>query len=135
MKTAGAREGNDLAGLGSVAERALACTRELTRPRRLRGALVDMTRFVMLELERRRVVHVAVTRAPSSTWVAQQLRNATQDGRAPRVLIRDRDGKFGVRFDRVAKQWPVTERSSDAQTAPRWPSPFVGGSAEVIVNA
>ena len=48
------------------------------------------------------VVHVAVTRAPTQTWTAQQLRNATPFGHARQFLIRDRDDKFGEVFDRVA---------------------------------
>lgn len=34
---------------------------------------------------------------------AQQLRNATMDGDAPAVLLRDRDDKFGPAFDRAAQ--------------------------------
>jgi Integrase core domain len=48
------------------------------------------------------VVYVAVTRAPSRSWTAQQLRNATPFGQAPRFIIRDRDDKFDRVFDRVA---------------------------------
>jgi putative transposase len=48
-------------------------------------------------------VHVAVTRAPTQTWTAQQLRNATPFGQAPQFVIRDRDDKFDAAFDRVAK--------------------------------
>ncbi|MGO9836820.1 MAG: integrase core domain-containing protein, partial [Polyangiaceae bacterium] len=51
----------------------------------------------------KRVVHVAVTRAPTQTWTAQQLRNATPFGQGPQFVIRDRDDKFGAAFDRVAK--------------------------------
>jgi transposase InsO family protein len=50
----------------------------------------------------RRVVHVGVTRTPTSRWTAQQLRNATPFGQAPRFIIRDNDDKFGVEFDHVA---------------------------------
>jgi transposase InsO family protein len=50
------------------------------------------------------VIHVAVTRNPTQAWTAQQqLRNATVDGEAPAVLLRDRDDKFGPTFDRVAE--------------------------------
>jgi len=49
------------------------------------------------------VVHTAATRSPTQEWTAQQLRNATMDGVAPRFLIRDQDEKFGSVFGRVAK--------------------------------
>src|SRR5207237_134904 len=35
-------------------------------------------------------------------WVAQQLREATPFGNAPKYVIRDNDSKYGTTFDRVA---------------------------------
>jgi putative transposase len=58
--------------------------------------------FVIVELGSRRIVHFAVTRHPTDKWVAQQLREATPFGEKPRFLIRDRDGKYGETFRRVA---------------------------------
>lgn len=58
--------------------------------------------FFIVELSSRRVVHFGVTRAPTDEWVAQQLREATPFGQAPRFLIRDRDSKYGKTFTRVA---------------------------------
>ncbi len=58
--------------------------------------------FCIIELGSRRVVHVGVTRHPTDAWVAQQLREATPFGTAPRFLIRDNDGKYGSAFARVA---------------------------------
>jgi len=43
-------------------------------------------------------------RNPTQEWTAQQLRNATMDGDAPRFLLRDRDDKFGSAFDRVGRR-------------------------------
>jgi putative transposase len=57
----------------------------------------------LVHLASRRVVHVAATRHPTQAWTAQQLRNATMDGDAPAVLLRDRDDKFGPAFDRAAQ--------------------------------
>jgi putative transposase len=59
--------------------------------------------FFIVELGSRRVVHMGVTRSPTSAWTAQQLREATPFGKAPRFVIRDNDDKFGGDFDRVAK--------------------------------
>ena len=58
--------------------------------------------FFIIELKTRRVIHVGVTRSPSDPWVAQQLREATPYGQAPKYLIRDNDRKFGSCFARVA---------------------------------
>jgi putative transposase len=59
--------------------------------------------FFIIELGSRRVVHFGVTRQPTDAWVAQQLREATPYGTAPRFLIRDNDPKFGSEFMSVAK--------------------------------
>ena len=59
--------------------------------------------FLIVELKSRRVIHVGVTRSPSDAWVAQQLREATPYGQAPKYLIRDNDSKFGPSFARVAR--------------------------------
>ncbi len=59
--------------------------------------------FFLIELKSRKVIHVGVTRSPIDAWVAQQLREATPYGQAPKYLIRDNDSKFGPCFARVAK--------------------------------
>jgi transposase InsO family protein len=58
--------------------------------------------FFIIDVNAKRVVHVAVTRAPTQAWTAQQLRNATPFGQGPQFIIRDRDDKFGAVFDRIA---------------------------------
>ena len=59
--------------------------------------------FFLMNQGSRTVLHIAATRNPTQEWTAQQLRNATMDGPAPRFLIRDRDEKFGATFDRAAQ--------------------------------
>lgn len=59
--------------------------------------------FFIIQLGSRRVVHFGITRHPTDAWVAQQLREATPFGNAPRFLIRDHDRKFGCAFSEVAK--------------------------------
>ena len=59
--------------------------------------------FFFIELTSRRVIHVGVTRSPSDAWVAQQLREATPYGLAPKYLLRDNDSKFGPCIARVTK--------------------------------
>jgi hypothetical protein len=63
----------------------------------------QMFLFFLVNQGSRKVVHVGATRNPTQEWTAQQLRNATMEGLAPRFLIRDRDEKFGSTFDRVAE--------------------------------
>src|SRR5215831_6445641 len=58
--------------------------------------------FFLIELKLRKIIHVGVTRSPTDAWVAQQLREATPYGHAPKYLIRDHDSKFGSGFRRVA---------------------------------
>ncbi|MBU0678230.1 MAG: integrase core domain-containing protein, partial [Verrucomicrobia bacterium] len=59
--------------------------------------------FFVVKHGSREVVHFNVTRSPSDGWAAQQLREATPWGEAPRFLIRDNDGKYGPKFETVAK--------------------------------
>lgn len=58
--------------------------------------------FFVIELSTRRVVHFGVTRYPTQTWVAQQLRDATPDGIHPKFIVHN-DSKFGTVFDRVTE--------------------------------
>jgi len=51
--------------------------------------------LVLMELQSRRVVYVAVTASPTLAWVKQQLREATPFASAPRFLVHDNDGIFG----------------------------------------
>ena len=58
--------------------------------------------FFIVELASRRIVHFNVTAHPTDAWVAQQLREATPFGQAPRFLIWDRDDNYALTFKRVA---------------------------------
>jgi len=75
--------------------------------------------FFVIALGTRRVVHIGVTRHPTDAWVAQQLREATPFGAAPRFLIRDNDGKYGAAFARVAAASGIRVlRTPSARRAP-----------------
>jgi hypothetical protein len=52
--------------------------------------------FIVLHHGRRSIVHFGVTAHPTSHWASQQIREAFPWETAPRYLIRDRDGSYGV---------------------------------------
>jgi putative transposase len=60
--------------------------------------------FVIMELKKRRIIHIGVTDSPTDEWNAQQLREATSWGEKPKYLIRDRDSKYGDIFTRLASR-------------------------------
>ena len=51
--------------------------------------------FLILSLDRRRVIHFNVTTNPTSDWTSLQLTQAFPFDSAPRYLIRDRDSIYG----------------------------------------
>jgi transposase InsO family protein len=55
--------------------------------------------FVVMELGRRRVLHVNVTDHPSADWTQQQLREALPGDHPFRFLIHDRDSIFSRQLD------------------------------------
>jgi putative transposase len=73
--------------------------------------------FVVLVHERRRVVHINVTDAPTAQWTAQQLVEAFPWETAPRYLLRDRDAVYGVVFSSRAQAMGIHE----VKAAPRSP--------------
>ncbi len=60
--------------------------------------------LIIIELESRRIVHLAVTLHPTLAWLKQQIRNATWDN-CPKFLIHDNDGIFGQLGKPVAVQF------------------------------
>ncbi|MEP6871339.1 MAG: integrase, partial [Anaerolineaceae bacterium] len=54
--------------------------------------------IVFITHDRRRIVHINVTRKPTAAWVWRQLIEATPWGLQPRHLVRDRDRCYGTDF-------------------------------------
>ncbi len=79
--------------------------------------------FVVLRHDRRRIVHFNVTAHPTAEWTAQQIIEAFPEDSAPRFLIRDRDGIYGLSFQTRVANMGIEE----VPTAPRspWQSPYV----------
>jgi len=72
--------------------------------------------FFILAHDRRRVLHFNVTENPTAAWTAQQILEAFPFDTAPRYLLRDRDGIYGLDFRaRVdglgIRQVPISARS------------------------
>jgi putative transposase len=79
--------------------------------------------LVILSHARRRVVHVNVTDHPTPAWTRQQVRDAFPDDRAPRYLLRDRDGVYGSDFGAFLRRCGIEEVVSAPQSP--WQNPFV----------
>ena len=79
--------------------------------------------FIVLRHDRRKLVHFNATSHPTAAWTAQQLIEAFPFDEAPKYLIRDRDGIYGIRFQNRLRNMGIKE----VVIAPRspWQSPFV----------
>ena len=79
--------------------------------------------FVVLAHDRRHVLHINVTDAPTAQWTAQELMEAFPWETGPRYLLRDRDAVYGVVFSSRAQAMGIHE----VKTAPRapWQNPYV----------
>jgi putative transposase len=80
--------------------------------------------FFVLSLERRRVIHMNVTKHPSAEWAAQQIVEAVGPDAEFVRLIRDRDKIFGAAFDRRVDNLRLTQFRIAAR------SPWQNGFAE-----
>jgi len=63
--------------------------------------------LVVIEHDRRKVLHVNVTAHPTAAWVSQQMREAVSFGVAPRILLMDRDSIFSTEVRRAPKHMDV----------------------------
>ncbi len=68
--------------------------------------------FIIIEMHTRRILHTAVTLAPTDAWTAQQLREVTPWGEGPKYFLHDRDRNFGSKFATVAAGSGIKELRS-----------------------
>ena len=85
--------------------------------------------FFIISHERRQILHVNVTRHPTSTWMAQQLREAFPYESAPKFLLFDHDQKYGLEVPAALGSLQIT----GVQTSIR--SPWQNGVAERWVGS
>ena len=78
--------------------------------------------FIVLEHDRRKVLHFNVTDHPTGTWTAQQIVEAFADREAAQYLIRDRDSRYSAEVQLRIKSLGMQE----ILTAPRspWQNPY-----------
>jgi len=84
--------------------------------------------FFVLSRERRRVLHVNVTRQPHAAWAAQQIVEAVGTDALPARLIRDRDSVFGAAFNTRVDHLGIRQLKISAR------SPWQNGYAERFVG-
>jgi putative transposase len=79
--------------------------------------------FFIISRDRRRILHVNVTKHPTGGWIIQQLREAFPFEASHKYLIFDRDQKFGFELIAAVK----TTRMIPKRTS--FPSPWQNGIA------
>ena len=85
--------------------------------------------FFVIAHDRRRILHINVTRHPTGFWITQQLREAFPYDTNYKYLLHDRDAKFGNQVgEAVAALTPKLVRTS-------FRSPWQNGIAERWVGS
>jgi len=86
-------------------------------------ALTVLFVFIVLEHDRRKVLHFNVTEHPTAPWTAQQILEAFADRDAARYLLRDRDSRYSAEVRLRIKSLGMQE----VLTAPQspWQNPYV----------
>jgi putative transposase len=85
--------------------------------------------FFVISHNRRQILHFNVTKHPTSLWIAQQLREAFPFESAPRFLIFDRDGKYGVEVPAAVRSLKIRPARTSFE------SPWQNGVAERWVES
>jgi putative transposase len=85
--------------------------------------------FFIVSHDRRRILYFNVTKHPTSPWVVQQLREAFPFASAPRFLIFDRDGKYGLEVPAAIRSLKIEPVRTSFE------SPWQNGVAERWVES
>ena len=85
--------------------------------------------LILIDHDRRRILHFNVTRNPESHWVVQQLREAFPFEASHNYLIFDRDMKFGLEVTAMVKMIGISPKRISYR------SPWQDGVAERWVQS
>ena len=85
--------------------------------------------FFVISHDRRRILHVNITKHPTSLWIVQQLREAFPFGLAPTFLIFDRDAKYGLEVPAAVRSLKLNPVRTSFE------SPWQNGVAERWVES
>ena len=85
--------------------------------------------FLVLSLNRRRIVHFNVTASPTTEWISLQLIQAFPFETAPRFLIRDRDGLYGEEVVETIRMLGIEQKLIGYQ------SPWQNGYVERVIGS
>ncbi|WNJ99921.1 integrase core domain-containing protein [Thalassospiraceae bacterium LMO-JJ14] len=85
--------------------------------------------LVILDHDRRKMIHVNVTYHPTAEWIARQVVEAFPWDEAPRYLIRDRDASYGQVYVNRLSAMGIRDRP----TAPR--SPWQNAYVERVIGS
>ena len=85
--------------------------------------------LVILDHDRRRIVHIAATYHPTAEWIARQVVKGFPWDSAPQYLLRDRDCAYGKVFRKRLSAMGIRDRP----VAPR--SPWQNGYVERVIGS
>src|SRR6266852_655967 len=92
-------------------------------------AFQQLFAFLVLGHERRRLLWFAVTRNPTTEWLARQITEAFPWDSAPKYLIRDNDRAFGVAFKARVRAMGIRDRPTSFR------SPWQNGYVECLIGS
>jgi hypothetical protein len=85
--------------------------------------------FFVIRHDRRRILHVSVTKRPTSGWIIQQLREAFPFEASHKYLIFDRDQKFGFEVIAAVKDTRIIPKRTSFRSPGRMASRSGGWEA------
>jgi hypothetical protein len=85
--------------------------------------------FLVLSHERRRLLWFAVTRNPTTEWLARQITEAFPWDGAPKYLIRDNDRAFGAAFKARVRAMGIRDQPTSFR------SPWQNGYVERLIGS